>query len=230
MTKLALVKDDSFGVTVLDGIPVVSSRKVAEIFDKRHDVVLRAVETCECSKEFRNRNFVVSYYRAGKGKYKEYLLTKDGFVFVVMGFTGKKAAQFKEAYINRFNEMERFIINRNLARLEYPELTNAIKIMHENPRYYHYSNEADMLNQIVLGMRARDFRKEHGLAKGESVREHLTPWQMEAIQRLQKFDVGLVVTIPDYQERKEILKTYFEKIRGYIEPENTMLLDEAAEG
>lgn len=218
MKNLQIANDD-YGVTAFDGIPVVSSRDVAKKFKKQHKDVLRAIKNCNCSEEFSQRNFTPTTYKDSQGKKQpEILMTKDGFAFIVMGFTGKKAAQFKEMYIKRFNEMEQFIKNRNIAKLEYPELTDMIKQAHENPKYYHYSNEADMINRIVLGMPAREVRKKFGLAKGESIRDHLLPWQVEAIQRLQKVDVGFVIAIPDFQERKKALKAYYEKIRNTLNP------------
>lgn len=208
------IQKNLLGVTAIDGIPMVSSRDVADIFGKRHDNVLQAITNCECSQEFRLLNFKESYYRnAQKKKQPEYLLTKNGFAFVVMGFTGRKAAMFKEAYITRFDEMEQFIYSRNLARLEYPELTDMIKLMHEEPKFYHFSNEADMINKIVLGMTAKQFRQEHGLDKNTAIRDHMTPRQAELIQKLQKIDVGLVVVIPEFQKRKEALKIYYDKLQ-----------------
>ena len=84
-------------------------------------------------------------------------MTRDGFVFLVMGYTGKKAAQFKEFYIKRFNEMEAQIKALVNARQQFPKLTRMVKAIHENPRPYHYSNECDLLNRIVLGMSAKQF-------------------------------------------------------------------------
>jgi Rha family phage regulatory protein len=217
VNELTIAKGIDYGVTALDGVPVVNSRKVAEIFGKRHDHVLRSITELTdpkdgVSESFNRLNFKPTHYKDSSGrKLPEYLLTKDGFSILVMGFTGKKALAFKEAYINRFNEMERFILNRNIAQLEYPELTDAIKMMHEEPKFFHYSNEADMINRIVLGVTARKFRQMHRLAKGESIRGCLTPWQAEAIQRLQKVDVGLVVAIPDFEQRKQALTEYFKR-------------------
>jgi len=51
-------------------------------------------------------NFCAVQYTHRGNEYTEYQITKDGFVFLAMGFTGKKAAQFKEAYITAFNDME----------------------------------------------------------------------------------------------------------------------------
>jgi len=74
--------------------------------------VLRAIRNLECSADFRLRNFVetvVSRENPSGGaaiESKAYRLTRDGFAFLAMGFTGKEAAQWKEAYINAFNKME----------------------------------------------------------------------------------------------------------------------------
>ena len=89
------------------GEPMTTSRNVAEVFGKRHADILRAIENLECSVSFNQRNFALVKYLDVKGEQrKQYNITKDGFVFLAGRFTGKKAAAFQEAYINRFNEME----------------------------------------------------------------------------------------------------------------------------
>ncbi len=90
-----------------DGRPVTTSLMVAERFGKRHDRVLRSIENLECSNEFRVSNFgETSYTQAQNGQsYKMYEITKDGFAFLVLGFTGKPAAELKEAFINEFNRL-----------------------------------------------------------------------------------------------------------------------------
>lgn len=99
---------------------VTSSRLVAEYFHKRHDTVIRAIDNLNCSKEFTRHNFAVSKYKDRSGKEnKEYLMTKDGFTILAMGFTGAKAMQFKEAYINAFNKMENLLKgNSTILQLE----------------------------------------------------------------------------------------------------------------
>ncbi|WP_065218051.1 MULTISPECIES: Rha family transcriptional regulator [Butyricimonas] len=98
-------------VTVSNDQVVTTSLKIAEVFEKRHCEVLRAIRNNECSDVFQERNFAFSFYHRQllNGGYKKepmYYLTRDGFTFLAMGFTGKVAAKFKEAYINAFNEME----------------------------------------------------------------------------------------------------------------------------
>ena len=99
-------------VSVNNGKIVTTSLQVAEVFNKLHRHVLRDIRNLECSSNFQESNFGLSFYHSKllNGGYKKqpmYYITRDGFTFLAMGFTGKIAARFKEAYINAFNEMER---------------------------------------------------------------------------------------------------------------------------
>lgn len=86
--------------------PVTDSLIVAETFGKRHDNVIRDIKELECSEEFSLLNFEESNYTATNGKrYMKYLISQDGFAYLVMGYTGKEAARFKEMYIQEFNRM-----------------------------------------------------------------------------------------------------------------------------
>jgi Rha family phage regulatory protein len=82
---------------VRDGVPVVSSLDVAERFGKRHDNVLVAVQRLECTDRLRLLNFKEAAYEDAQGKPRRmYWMTRDGFAFLVFGFTGKGAALWKE--------------------------------------------------------------------------------------------------------------------------------------
>lgn len=207
-----ILPDDIYGVTEKNSVPVVSSRYVAQVFNKRHDNVLRDVQNIIISlpkSEERNistsQYFTSSTYKDRGKKYPEYLMTRDGFTLVAMGFTGKKAMAFKISYINRFNEMESFIRNLYEAKADFPEFTQAIMDSHEEPKHYHFSAELDMINRIVIGKTAKQFKEDNHLGKVSSIRPYLTPAQIESIKILQRIDIGLIVGIPDYQERKKIL-------------------------
>ncbi len=125
-----------------------TSLDVAQKFGKMHKNVLRAIEKLECSPEFARLNFEPSKYDVEGGKdavreEKMYLITRDGFSFLAMGFTGKKAAIWKEAYINAFNAMERRILqlaaererrgkrewqeSRSITKEQRKELTDTIR-------------------------------------------------------------------------------------------------------
>jgi Rha family phage regulatory protein len=91
-----------------DGIPVVTSLNVAEVFGKMHHHVMRDIDALDCSRELRESKFVLASYKPERAKrsYPMYEMTRDGFTFLAMGFTGERAAQFKEGYIKAFNQME----------------------------------------------------------------------------------------------------------------------------
>lgn len=98
-------------VEIVNGQPLTHSLKIAEHFGKNHKDVLRAIEQLDCSPAFRERNFAptsasVPMPNGGHRQIPAYTITRDGFTFLVMGFTGKEAAQWKEAYIEAFNRME----------------------------------------------------------------------------------------------------------------------------
>ncbi|UXS01632.1 Rha family transcriptional regulator [Agrobacterium tumefaciens] len=94
-------------LSVKDGNVVANSRDVADYFEKAHRRVLQDIRELECSVDFHEHNFVPFKINDLTGvSTSHYEMTKDGFTFLAMGFTGSKAARFKEAYIAQFNAME----------------------------------------------------------------------------------------------------------------------------
>lgn len=205
-----LIPMDEYGIFCDNKDTVrANSLIVAKVFNKRHDNVLRDVENLDCSKEFWLLNFEESNYTDDRGKRQPcYNMTRDGFVFLAMGYRGKKAAKFKEFYIRRFNEMEKLIFSIVSVRKDYPLLTEAVKMAHETPKPYHFSNEADLLNRVITGQSAKELRKTHDIPKGESIRPYLTQEQIDLMEILQKVDTGLLVSTPDYEQRKKYLEWY----------------------
>lgn len=94
-----------------------TSLQVAKAFGKRHSHVLRSIQNLDCSPEFTSAHFWAHVERIKAGAVerdsKIYHMTKDGFMFLVMGFTGKKAASIKEAYINAFNAMAEQLLTKD---------------------------------------------------------------------------------------------------------------------
>lgn len=99
---------------------VVSSREIANNFEKRHSDVIKAIEDLinkeGCAEKIVDlyQMFILTNYQNEQNgqNYKEYLLTRDGFSLLVMGFTGSKALQWKLKYIEAFNKMEQAIKNK----------------------------------------------------------------------------------------------------------------------
>lgn len=95
-----------------DGELVVTSRQVAEDFGKQHQHVTQAIENLISENSLLKSMMMESEYTTERGrKYKEYLLTRDGFSLLVMGFTGSRALEWKLKYIEAFNKMEQAIKN-----------------------------------------------------------------------------------------------------------------------
>ena len=93
-------------VEMRDSQAVTSSLIVAESFGKRHDNVMRDIESLAGEDDFTALNFEVSEYKDGSGKSNRmFYMTQDGFTLLAMGFTGKKALEFKKLYIKAFNSM-----------------------------------------------------------------------------------------------------------------------------
>ena len=214
-----LIPKDEYGIFAdTHDTARVDSLFVAEFFEKNHKEVLRDIRkitdpTSGLSEEFRQRNFAPSSYTNNQNKKQPYYcMTRDGFTILAMGYTGQKAMKFKELYIRRFNEMDAFIKSLVSARQEFPLLTENIKLLHDKPKPYHFSNECDMLNRIVLGMTAKQFRLANDIEKGKSIRPYLTKEQIEMLEILQKVDVGLLVAFPAYEDRKRHLEWYKTKL------------------
>ncbi|XJQ39117.1 Rha family transcriptional regulator [Edwardsiella ictaluri] len=108
-------------VTIHDGRVVTTSKDVANYFGKEHQKVVLKISSLDCSEQFLTRNFSRVKFEHRGNTYDAYEMTKDGFVFLVMGFTGKRAAAFKEAYIAEFNRMERQLLARQQGAYSAPK-------------------------------------------------------------------------------------------------------------
>lgn len=120
MSQALLLSEPVPTVSVHDGRPAVTSREVSRYFNKRHDAVLRdiAAITSNCPESFSAHNFVGASYLDEQAKNRPmYIIHRDGFMLLVMGYTGKKALALKLAYIEAFNRMEAELAKRNRPAL-----------------------------------------------------------------------------------------------------------------
>ncbi|WP_395599578.1 Rha family transcriptional regulator [Pseudomonas sp. A1437] len=122
MTDLILTEDDYRQmVQPQEGKPTTDSLKVGMKFGKRHDNVLQSIDRLKCSDKFRLLNFqeTVIWRENPSGgepiKSRSFNMSKDGFMFLVMGLTGAKAGVWKEAFIEAFNWMAEELKTRNLS-------------------------------------------------------------------------------------------------------------------
>ena len=155
MNAIAHIDDAVF---IQDQQVKTTSLKVAEVFAKQHKDVLRKIESLDCSPEFTSANFSahVQTIEIGNGATREskyYEMTKDGFMFLVMGFTGAAAAKIKEAYINTFNQMAAMLYNLH-GNNECIHIGAVVQLKSGGPIYtvsqIHHDNNGFMQNAEVL--------------------------------------------------------------------------------
>ncbi len=119
-------------IAVIDGQPTTTSRDIAETFGRRHTDVVERINRLDCTPEFNARNFSRVEYTDAKGeKRAEYRITRDGFAFLCMGFTGAKAAQWKEKYINTFNRMADKLAGRTVTPTKLAKPAHQLRISHD---------------------------------------------------------------------------------------------------
>jgi len=176
---------------------LTSSRIVAGVFNKEHGKVLRSIRNLDCSEGFRLANFgetVAERANPSGGaaiKSLEYQMTRDGFMFLTMGFTGAEAARRKEAFIAAFNDMEAALLQRpalagdgtiavskdeyiDLLRTKVAHLEAQGRKTHAKPRPFTDDEKARMRDMVADGESVRAIARALGRAEA-SVRGHLYP-------------------------------------------------------
>ena len=201
-----------------------TSRKIAEVFEKRHSDVLRDIENLHCSNNFTKRNFALSSYKDISGKLnKEYVITRDGFTMIAMGYTGERAMEFKEKYINAFNfmenELKRIYAERKQWEIERAKgvlvrhiLTDTIKIkITESPnKKFMYPNYTKLIYRAIFGKPFKELQKEFGIKPKESLRDYLTGEQLKEVEQMEMLVSSLIGIGMGYNE-----------IKGFIEERYT---------
>lgn len=199
-------------------IIVVSSRDIAETFGKEHSEVVYAIEgrTSENAKDVKVKNkglinelieagnshpenyFILSEYESRGKKYKEYLMTRDGFTLLVMGFSGEKAMRFKLAYINQFNAMEELLkgklIEREKGIVVRQAFTKALKESGEDERMHNhaYSTYTDLIYRAVFGKNAKQLREEYGISKQDNLRDLFSQEELAKVKSVEMIVSGLM--------------------------------------
>lgn len=200
---------------------VVSSLDVAETFEKEHKNVLadiRNIQNDISSAEF-SALFHLENYKAPNGKSNPmYLMTRDGFTLLAMGYTGEKAMKFKLAYIKQFNAMEKALqgklVEREKGIAVRQSLTKALQQSTENERMHGhaYSTYTNCIYKVLFGMNAKQFREHLGIEKKDSLRDYLSVEELNAIEAMERLVSGLVDCGWGYDQ-----------IKDFIQKNNTML-------
>lgn len=191
---------------------VVSSLDIAETFGKEHRRVLQDIREIGCSEEFRLHNFVQSSYENSQGKQQPmFLVTRDGFVLLAMGYTGELAMRFKEAYIKQFNAMENALrgklIEREKGIAVRQALTKALQQSTENERMHGhaYSTYTNVIYKVLFGMNAAQLREKYQIKASDNLRDCFTQEELRAIQSMECLVSGLVDCGWEYTAVKDFI-------------------------
>lgn len=218
-------------------VPVTTSRYVAEKFKKSHSEVIYAIEgrkdkkgkiknvglmeqlsgISQVSKYFIESNYIDTMNR----KRKEYLITRDGFTLLSMGFTGKEALVWKLKYIKLFNTMEHELKARQETRyigLKVRKLlTDTIKLKVDNDtnfKKFAYSNYSKLVYKKIIGKTVKKIKEERELKKTDNLRNFLSIDELEKVQELES-------KIAFYIEMRKDLtgndKEIYQEVKKYIE-------------
>ena len=184
-----------------------NSLLVAEKFEKRHDNVIRDIRKLECPTDFMRLNFEEHSYLDERGNVQPvYRVSRDGFAFLAMGFTGKEVAKWKVKFLEAFNTMERHLMqeatDRKIARDDTKNSLRAVSFALKTTREeagkktpaHIYGNEVRMINGLTLEL------------FGTTDRGSMNKSQLKVLDDLQQMDSYLIIKGLPYAERKAELK------------------------
>lgn len=141
-----------------------------------------------------------------------YLMTRDGFTLLAMGYTGAKAMKFKLAYIKHFNAMEKILqgklVEREKGIAVRQSLTKALQQSTENERMHGhaYSTYTNCIYKVLFGVNAKQLRENLGIGKKDNLRDYLSAEDLKAIQSMECLVSGLVDCGWGYDQIKEFIQ------------------------
>lgn len=226
---------------------LTTSRKIAEKFKKEHHEVIYTIEgrVSENAKDIKIKNkgiinelieagishiedyFILSEYKSRGKKYKEYLVTRDGFSLLAMGFTGSEAVKWKLEYINAFNAMEnelkRIYTERQQWQIERDKgvvirhiLTDTIKMkIADSPnKRFAYPNYTNLIYRTLFNKTAKELEIEYGVKSRENLRDFFTGNELAQVQSAETLVSSLINCGWGYNE-----------IKKFVQKENIKLID-----
>ena len=180
-----------------NGKVMTNSLLIAEKFERRHADVIKTIESLTLANEKVRSLYESATYidEQGKGR-KLYVMDRDGFTLLVMGFNGKKALDFKMEYISEFNKMENYLKGQSLSEYSndpfiqlrinqidqekrISEVEHQVKVLeaktHTRPEFYAVSGYAalnnikvNMTQAATIGKKATQICKEQGIIPGDT--------------------------------------------------------------
>jgi len=155
--------------------------------------------------------FKDSTYQGERRKEKCIAMNKAAYLLVVTKYDDISRAKLISRWIELETAEQSRLQSRALAKLEYPTMTLAIQEAHENPKPYHYSNEADLINRIILGTTAKKYCELNEIDR-TCLRDNLTNPQIDLINQLQRLNTSMIEIGLSFDDRKEKLKIRYAQL------------------
>jgi len=212
-------------IKIHNGMMATTSRNIAQVFGKNHRDVLRDVKSLDIPQDFAERNFALCSYKGKNGQsYKMHNVTRDGFTLLAMGFTGKKAMQFKLGYIEAFNTMETEL----LKKYEQPALSSTISpeqklAIRDAVTTKVYAKYPDGKRPKGFSAEYRNFYHAFGISKYEELPadkfDKAIEWlQGEIVEPKNKFIPAMPYEVRPILKNKRFLLSYDYEGRENIKP------------
>ena len=206
-----------------EGKLVVSSRQIAEDFGKRHSDVLESINRLCSTENYVQSMFYESSYKDNSGKSnKEYLINRDGFSLLVMGFTGAEALKWKLKYIEAFNLMEKKLMERQQkpkSQLELLVESAQALLEHERKLTAISTKQDEQAKQIeIINKRIDMFNGIDGTNSREELRHKLNAYYYKnGIPQSKGWNVLKQMYNDSYNTNISLLITNYQKVTGMKE-------------
>lgn len=197
----------------------MSSLEIAKITNKRHPDVIRDIRSMidsikDDAEMLHELNQGVVDIKDNRSYTKEFKLNRFMTELLITGYDALRRAKV----IKRLVELEQKELSRVIhlavrgdSKFEYKAMGVAIQNDHEEIKPYHFSNEADLINRIVLGCTSSKFRKENDVLDGDAIRDYLTKTQLDCIISLQRANTVYIEDGINFQDRKVKLQSLFDR-------------------
>ena len=156
-------------------------------------------------------SYSISYYKDQKGEMRPYYkLSKDLLVLVIFSFRKLPNAQeLQKAYIAKFNIMEKELDWHRARYLGIDvrnNLTQAIQLNIEIPKFYHYKNFTDLIYKTLYGKSSKVIRNENGLEPDANIRLCISQEDLKKVEKVEEEIVVLLSYGFDYSKIKSLLE------------------------
>jgi phage regulator Rha-like protein len=197
----------------------MSSVEIAKLTGKQHKDVMRDIRVIDEQMTGANLRWLIKLteYKAGNGQMQPcYQLDYESTIIVLTGYDVvarvKVVKRWQELELKQIEKESQAKIRSEL-RLEFRPMTDAIVESREGKetKPHHFSNEADLLNRIVLGCTAAQYRRKFEIEDDVPLRDILSKEQTRCISDLQRANTVYLLEGASFEERKARLKSLFSK-------------------